>query len=403
MTTSSEPGVSDGKPDAAFGGERWRAAVAREQETALPAGRVVVSCSAPLGVGGLGRHLREIVDALERREQPNVCICICGSDEDSPTAGRRGGRPLAVRAAYATRAALALAPGRLAAGRGALVEYSVQFDAYAAERLPSSADHHLIAFNGTSLAQLRAARRARFKSISLVSATSHFRRVVDQHARAHRQYPLENSWAERLLERNLMEYALADRIYVASEYARESFIDAGLPEESLWRFPLTPDPRYQPDGAQQDTERSDVGSGRFDIVYVGSLSVAKGVPLLIDAVRGLPYADMRLVLVGGWKSRGMRRFIQRACAQDSRISFGHGDPFPRLRAARLYVHPSYNDGFAYAPAEALACGVPVIVSQDTGMKDLIGRGDNGLIVPTGDLPALTEAIEAVYRAEILNG
>jgi glycosyltransferase involved in cell wall biosynthesis len=82
---------------------------------------------------------------------------------------------------------------------------------------------------------------------------------------------------------------------------------------------------------------------------------------------------------------------------------GHGDPFSALRTAALYVHPTYNDGFAYAPAEALACGVPVIVSEDTGMKDLIEPGRTGLVLPTGDVGALTQAIEAAYRGELFNG
>ncbi len=65
------------------------------------------------------------------------------------------------------------------------------------------------------------------------------------------------------------------------------------------------------------------------------------------------------------------------------------------------MHPAYEDGFAYAPAEALACGVPVIVSEDTGMKELIDPGVTGMVLPTGDLGTLTETIEAAYRGEIL--
>ncbi|MGA7705371.1 MAG: hypothetical protein WB998_10805, partial [Solirubrobacteraceae bacterium] len=53
----------------------WRAERERAQELALPDGRVVVSCSAPLGNGGLGRHLGEIVGALERRGSQPTCIC----------------------------------------------------------------------------------------------------------------------------------------------------------------------------------------------------------------------------------------------------------------------------------------------------------------------------------------
>ena len=243
-----------------------------------------------------------------------------------------------------------------------------EFDASVAQRLPQA--DGLIAFNGQALTQFRLARRKRYESIALVSANSHLRRVIRQHARAHKQYPLEGSWASHLVRRNLAEYARADRIYVASRYTRESFIEEGIPEELLSVFPLTPDPRYERDGARR------LADG-FDIVYVGSLAVHKGVPLLIDAVRRLPHADIRLRLVGGWGTRGMRRFVQSACAGDPRISVCPGDPLPHLRSARLCVHPAYEDGFAYAPAEALACGVPVIVSEDTGMKDLIDRLAHG--------------------------
>ena len=210
-------------------------------------------------------------------------------------------------------------------------------------------------------------------------------------------YPLERSWASHLLARNLAEYAMADRIYSASRYIRESFLEEGFPEERLASFPLTPHPRYVP----PDDASAREAAGHFEIVYVGSLTVHKGVPLLIDAVRRLPGADIRLRLVGGWATRGMRRFIQSACAGDGRISVSPGDPLPYLRRASLYVHPAYEDGFGYAPAEALACGVPVLVSEDTGMKDLIDSARSGLILPTGDLTALTEAIEAAYRGEIL--
>jgi glycosyltransferase involved in cell wall biosynthesis len=382
MTESAEIRPSERRADGPLG-SHWRGAREHAQEAVLPSGRVVVSCSAPLGVGGLGRHFKEVVDALKRREQPTVCIY--GSTREPELRARRRRPGIPDPAKLLSRLPIPLSPGVRTRA------FMVEFDAYAARRLP--AGEHLIAFNGQALTQFGAARRMHYKSLSLISANSHLRRVVRQHARAHRQYPIEGSWSTRLVKRNLSEYARADRIYVASEYTRESFIEEGFRDELLSRFQFTPDPRYEPDDSLR-------GSGTFNIVYVGSLTVGKGVPLLIDAVRRLPYADIMLVLVGGWATRGMRRFIQTACAQDPRISSGPGDPLPHLRAASLYVHPSYEDGFAYAPAEALACGVPVIVSEDTGMKDLIDPPRTGLILPTGDLDALTEAIEAAYRGEL---
>jgi glycosyltransferase involved in cell wall biosynthesis len=387
MTASTESDVAAKQGDATLSAS-WREAALRTQQAALPPGRVVVSCSAPLGVGGLGRHLGEIVSALERDGRAGECIG--GSSRGVPSSSAlRAWTPAGER----PRASGALARLPLPISPGVRTRaFMADFDAYAAARLPGDAEQ-LIAFNGQALTQFRTAHSAGYRSLTLVSANSHIRHVARRHAEARRRYPLEGSWTTRLIERNLAEYERAERIFVASRYVRESFLEQGFAAERLVDFPLTPDPRYA-------VRTPPAPGGRFEIVYVGSLAVHKGVPLLIDAVRRLRGTDISLVLVGGWGTRGMRRFIERACAADPRILVSPGDPLQRLRSASVCVHPAYEDGFAYAPAEALACGVPSIVSEDTGMKELIDAPSRGLILPTGDLDALTEAIEAAYRGEV---
>jgi glycosyltransferase involved in cell wall biosynthesis len=370
MTASTDAGASR------------REAATEAQAAALLPGQTAVSCTAAPGSGGLGRHLQEIVSALE----------LAGSQAHVISGAERRGRPHHV-AGIPYLAAVLRAWPMLPSSPGVRARAAmVEFDAYAAQRLPSV--EHLVAFNGQALLQLAAARRGGYRSTSIVSANPHLRRLARQHAIARRAYPLEGSWATRLVERNVAEYAQADRIYHASEYIRESFLEEGVAAEQLVRFPLTADPRYRP-------PRDGAASPRFEIVYIGSLSVHKGVPLLIDAVRKLAGLDLRLRLIGGWGTPGMRRFVQRAVAADRRIEVCPGDPLPALGEASLCVHPAYEDGFGYAPAEALAAGVPVIVSADTGMKELIEGEDEGLVLPTGDLEVLTEAIEAAYRREIL--
>jgi len=374
-----------GAPADPYLGQDWRDAMERVQRAALPEGRTVASCRAPLGVGGLGRHLEEIKIALERSGQLEACICgSTAANELTPARPSR--RPRLPHPARLLRASpVPTSPGvRMRA-------FMSEFDEHAARRLPAA--DHLIAFNCQALTQLRTARREHYRSASLVSANSHMRRVIHRHEQARRRYPLEGSWATHMLGRNLAEYALADHIYVASRYIRESFLEEGVPDDKLVDFPLTPHPRYR---AALTAERSDF----FEIVYVGSLHVHKGVPLLIDAVRRLRGTDLRLRLIGGWGPPGMRRFIEAACAEDPRVAAAPGDPLAHLTRASICVHPAYEDGFAYAPAEALAAGVPALVSEDTGMKDLVDHGRNGLILPTGDLDALTDALEAAYRGEL---
>jgi glycosyltransferase involved in cell wall biosynthesis len=382
MTSSPEQAGARDTP--VSGGDGFRGALAEQEAAVTGAGSAVASAPAPYAAGGLGRHIQEIVEALGRAGVP--CERITESGElDGPRRNRRQTGPL-LRAHAAARLGRASAAWRI-------WSTSVRFDAHAAERLPVA--EQLIAFNGTALAQLHQARQLGYETCSLVSANSHFRHLLRQHELAHRQYPLERPWPRLLLERNLDEYDLADRVLVASRYIRDSFLAQGFAEERLITFPLTPDPRFRP-FTDDDSRAADT----FDVLYIGSLTVHKGVPLLVDAFRRLPHADMRLLLIGGWKTPAMRRFIEAARAADPRISVAPGDPLPRLRTAALCVHPAYEDGFAYAPAEALACGVPVLVSEDTGMRDLIGVHGRGAVLATGDLDALTEALEAAYQGDL---
>jgi glycosyltransferase involved in cell wall biosynthesis len=365
----------------------WRTDALRVQREALPDGPTVVSCTGPYGNGGLGRHLAELVEALRGTGGLAAYLTPRPYAHDAGRCGIEVGVP------RPASAALALPPVRFAPGWRVLLA-NAAFDSAAARRLPPDAEH-LLVFNGHALRHVDAARHRGYRSVALVSANAHMAHEARQHREAWRRHPLERPWAPRNRRRNIAEYAAVDHFYVSSGYAWETFVNEGFPEERLRLFPLMPHQRFQPHGSPPT-------AATFNVVYIGSLSVHKGVPLLIEAVRRLAHGDLRLVLVGGSGTRGMRRHIEAACRADPRLSVQPGDPLPHLRNAALCVHPSYVDGFAYAPAEALACGVPAIVTEDTGMKELIEPGRNGLILRTGDLDALTQAIEAAYRGELLD-
>jgi glycosyltransferase involved in cell wall biosynthesis len=367
----------------------WREEREAAQLHAVPGGQVTLSCSAPFAGGGLGRHTQELWEALGRSGAQRRLLC-------GPSSEHRGVAPPPERVEVRPSRLITIADRALAAAP-ALSTWKAQVDYDLAARRHLGEGEHLLAFNGQALTQMRAARSAGYGTVSLVSATAHMRGVADRHIEAYRRHPLERPWAPRVLSRNLAEYRLADSILVSSEHIRESFLAEGVPEERLRFFPLTPAPRYEQaaaGGAAREGEH-------FEVLYIGSLTVAKGVPLLVESVRAIDAPDLRLVLLGGWASRGMRRFLSAACASDPRIVVKLGDPLEQLRSASLCVHPSYDDGFGYAPCEALAAGVPAIVTEDTGMKELIAPG-RGLIVPTGDGAALTEAIGAAHRREILS-
>lgn len=64
----------------------------------------------------------------------------------------------------------------------------------------------------------------------------------------------------------------------------------------------------------------------------------------------------------------------------------------RFQTSDIFVFPSIEDGFAIVVAEALACGLPVITTRNTGASDLVQAGKNGDVVPIRDPEAIANAV-----------
>ena len=98
-------------------------------------------------------------------------------------------------------------------------------------------------------------------------------------------------------------------------------------------------------------------------------------------------------IVGATGSRAMRSLIE----QESRrleVNMSPGDPVPAYRASDLFVLPTLEDGFGYVVAEAMACGVPAVVTDACGAAEWVTDGETGWIVPARSTEALAAALEA---------
>ena len=247
------------------------------------------------------------------------------------------------------------------------------------------------AFGGQFYNAALRARKLGFETLELHSATAHIEHAAERFCEAHTRWQIEKPWlGSRMVNKQLKEYQLADRIHVNSEYTRQTFLDRGVNETILVRTHVQANPRFVP----LDDQRADE---TFRAVYVGSISVVTGIPLLLEAFSKLDVADSELLLVGECSSNGMRKYIEGWKAKEPRLRIVTGDPLQFYQQADCYVHPSYHDGYGYAPAEALMCGVPVIVSEDTGAKENVSEGENGYIVPTGSWDAILDRLTYIYN------
>lgn len=135
------------------------------------------------------------------------------------------------------------------------------------------------------------------------------------------------------------------------------------------------------------------GLTRF--LFVGRLIESKGLDVLLEAFSRLETGE--LSIAGDGPLRGS---IEAAAAQDPRIRFhGYvdGDALADVyRQADVLVVPSLYEPWGLVVHEALAHGLPVILTDQVGAgDDLVDPGTNGYVVPAGSAPSLAEAMRAV--------
>jgi glycosyltransferase involved in cell wall biosynthesis len=140
------------------------------------------------------------------------------------------------------------------------------------------------------------------------------------------------------------------------------------------------------------------------LVCVGRLCEQKGQLLLIEAARLLSERGTRfdLVLAGDGEMRGeLEEMIARCRLHDAvRITGWISSDQVRneILAARALVLPSFAEGLPVVIMEAMALRRPVISTLVAGIPELVGSGEHGWLVPSGDVEALAAAIQACLDA-----
>jgi glycosyltransferase involved in cell wall biosynthesis len=191
-------------------------------------------------------------------------------------------------------------------------------------------------------------------------------------------------------ERSLAMMEHVDYVLAPSSFVARSFLERGFRPEQILRniFPLDlscfsppvePRPKSRP----------------LTLIATGSLSLRKGCPYMFEAVRIVrkKVPGVRLLLSDSLQDSAKPVLAR---YRDLPVEWSPGLPHPqlaeRLRGADIFLLPSLEDGFARTVTEALACGLPAIVTSNTGASDLIQSGVNGEVVPIRDAQAIADAV-----------
>ncbi len=201
-----------------------------------------------------------------------------------------------------------------------------------------------------------------------------------------------------VVAQELREYTMVDRVAVPSLFVKQSFLSQGFPEAKLIHNPFGTDLTNFSPGLKTD----DI----FRVVYAGSLSVRKGIGYLVQAFMQANIPESELLLIGG-KTEETSALLTGAGQRVNCI--GHM-PQSKLvhyyRNSSVFVMPSIEEGLAMVQAQALACGLPLICTTNTGGEDLLRLSEKlplkchgkikeypaGYLVPIRDSHAIADCL-----------
>ena len=191
----------------------------------------------------------------------------------------------------------------------------------------------------------------------------------------------------RVFARANQEIHRADVVLCASTYVRDSMLYNGVPESKLAVNPFGVDlqvfvPRERPPVKP-----------RF--LFVGGLTLRKGLQYLIPAFEQLKKQrpDAELILCGPANHGDFTALYSRWRNQFTHIpSLPHKQLAELMRTCTAFVFPSIEEGFARVIAEAMAAGLPIIATHNSGATTVVENGKQGIIVPACSSQAVTDAM-----------
>lgn len=210
-------------------------------------------------------------------------------------------------------------------------------------------------------------------------------------------------WSQRSYK-NVKEekraYSHIDKIFAVSSDTRDIF-------EKIYNRPAIYVQNILSDQTIEmyaDKEKNLYDNHQFNIVSVGSIKPIKGYERLIKVHKTLKNEGIKCVhyiLGDGPSYINLKQKIIESGLEDRIILKGYiENPYPWIKEADMLACVSYAEGYSSVVCEAVILGVPVITTECSGMKDILGESEYGLIVKNDDISIINGIKEMITNREL---
>jgi glycosyltransferase involved in cell wall biosynthesis len=191
----------------------------------------------------------------------------------------------------------------------------------------------------------------------------------------------------RIIDKELKEYQLADKITIPSTFAKNSFIEKGIDESKIVQIPYGIN-------LSRFKKVSEVPNDVFRVIWVGGVSLRKGFMYAFNAFKKLEHPKKEFLIIGSI-SEEIKTLLTKENLEN--VIFKGNVNNTKLKeyysSSHVFIMPSIEDGFGMVLGEALACGCPIITTTNTGGVDLFDDEEEGYIVPIRSSEKILEKMQ----------
>ena len=197
-----------------------------------------------------------------------------------------------------------------------------------------------------------------------------------------------------IIDKEKIEYQLADHIMVPTEFARQTFLTRGFSEKKIIKIP------YGVDLNEFQKQKTNQKKGSiFRIIFTGTLSIRKGVLYLLKAFEELNLKNSQLLMIGNIdeeikskisKYRFNKKIIFKKSISQSKLS-------EQYSCSNVFITCSIEEGLSMVQLQAMSCGLPIICTPNSGGEEIIDNSNDGFILPIRDTEELKKKILYLYN------
>ena len=194
------------------------------------------------------------------------------------------------------------------------------------------------------------------------------------------------------IKRQLKEIEIVDKIWSISSLVQKSYLDNNIEKSKIINSSLGVDfDKYS------KLDISNKNNKDFTILFVGNINPEKGVHVLLNAMLNIKSSNKIKIIFNGHIAPYFKSIFNSYANQlkekNIHVEVYVGSPLKNYSKASLFILPSIHESFCLVVLEAMASGLPIIVSDNVGAKDCIKNGVNGFIFENNNNIQLSSMIQ----------